>query len=183
MGERQESRTNPEPWTSTDNIEVTLTTHGLNGRLDTAMRVARRCPEFSEVVSLTEKTCSCRRSLDELGALLVEEYQAIQSFVVAGSRVLRDVDYLALLAGMSGFMERFEAPENNGARLVIPLLQACPAKLEGRSPNVMVAMWLWYCDYDGYRDAVTRLVAERAKAWQRGMTGTAPVTRRQARVI
>lgn len=144
---------------NTDGIEVTLTKHGLNGRLATAMRVARKHSEFDEVVGLIEKTGSCRRPSDELGTMLVREYTAIQRFVQVGEKYLRDVDFLALLAGMSGFMERFEGPEDNGAGQVIPLLQSCPDALEGRSPSVMVAMGLWYCDFDGYREKVTRLVA------------------------
>jgi hypothetical protein len=144
---------------NTDGIEVTLTKHGLNGRLATAMRVARKHPEFGEVVRLIEKTGSFRRPSDELGTMLVREYMAIQGFVQVGEKFLRDVDFLALLAGMSGFMERFEEPGNNGARLAIRLLRSCPDALEGRSPSIMVAMGLWYCDYDGYREKVTRMVA------------------------
>ena len=143
---------------SDGNIEVALVTHGLNGRLATAMRVERKFPEFSAVKRLIEKTCSRRRPTDELNALLDMEYQATQGFVGPSEEILRDVDFLALLAGMAGFIERFETPERNSARIPLQLLAQSPDELKGKSPTAMVAMGMWFCDYDGYRDAVRRLV-------------------------
>jgi len=139
-------------------IEVALVTHGLNGRLATAMRIARKFPEFSVVKRLIEKTCSRRRPTDELNTLLDMEYQATQGFVGPSEEILRDVDFLALLAGMAGFIERFETPERNSARIPLQLLAQSPDELKGKSPTAMVAMGMWFCDYDGYRDAVRRLV-------------------------
>lgn len=145
-------------------IEVALVTHGLNGRLATAMRVARKFPEFSAVKRLMEKTCSRRRPTDELNALLDVEYQATQSFVGPSKEILRDVDFLALLAGMAGFIERFETPERNSASIPLRLLEQSPDELKGRSPKAMVAMGMWFCDYNGYRDAVRRLVRKARKS-------------------
>jgi len=145
---------------STGSIEVALVTHGLNGRLATVVRVARKHPEFSEVVRLIEKTCARRRATRELDAMLDMEYQSALDFLKGGSSILCDVDFLALLAGMAGFTERSEEPRCNSARIPVSLLQKSPHALKGKSPHALLAMAMWFCDYDGYRDAVERLVTK-----------------------
>ncbi|MBO7673549.1 MAG: hypothetical protein J6S63_00910 [Atopobiaceae bacterium] len=143
-----------------DNLEVALTTAGLNARLDAASRIAARHPEFGKVVELIDKTCSRERATDELGAMLALEYRAVQAFVASGARILRDVDFLALLAGMAGFMERFEKPEHNDARIPIRLLEQSPSTLEDASSVSLLAMGMWFCDYEGYCGAVQRLATK-----------------------
>lgn len=147
-------------------IEVALTTFGLNARLETAMCVEAEYPAFGSVTKLMNKTYSLQKASDlpAIGDMLVEEYLAIQGFVVSGSPILEDANYLALLVGMAGFMERVTEPSQNGARVVADALQACPSPLTGEAQCAMVVMGLWYSDYHGFRGAVARAVDQAVRA-------------------
>lgn len=141
-------------------IEVVLTTCGLNARRTTAACVVAAFPEFRPVVEFIDKTRS-RYAEDEpsaIGEMLVEEYLAMQSFATSHGVLWDSVDFLALMAGMSGFMERFEKPQDNGARIVASRLQACAEPLCGDAQYDMVAMGLWFADFDGFRHAVARAI-------------------------
>lgn len=136
------------------NAAVLIATNGLNARYELAVRVEREFAEFEPVVKLMEHTLGAVAETDVVGDGLMREYEAIRAFVQKDSPLLKSMDYCALLAGMSGFMERFEAPDLNTARVVLRAMEKSPTHLDSSSGAALTLMALWFSNYRGFRAEV-----------------------------
>ncbi len=86
----------------------------------------------------------------------MEEFIAIQQYVEEGNDVLQNVHFRALLAGMTGFMERFEPPESNSAHIVLRSLENDASEVLDASAMSLVIMGMWFSDYNGFRADVVK---------------------------
>lgn len=135
-----------------DDIEVVLTTAGLNSRLEVAKRVAWDFPQFQPVVLVGFET-EAEESKEAIANGLLREAEEIREMAV-DRELLTSIDYLVLLAGMTAFVERLEEPQGNTARLVLSALHINSAKVEDRPRMALVAMAAWFSDYEGFRGAL-----------------------------
>lgn len=137
---------------TTDDPGVVLATHGLNARLGVATEIARRHPAFGGVVRRMEQT-NAERNGELVGEGLVEERALVQGFA-DDAELVNDVDYMALLAGMTAFMERFSEPQRNSARVALRLMERHPDVPTSAGSMALAIMACWFADFRGYRNAL-----------------------------
>lgn len=133
-------------------IETELTRAGLNSRLEVAKRVFWDHPQFQPVVLLCCET-ETAESTELIGRGLLCEAEEIQEMAL-DDELLQSIDYLALLAGMTAFMERFVDPRQNSARVVLAALENADAKVENPDSLALVVMACWFSDYRNFRSSV-----------------------------
>ena len=135
-----------------NDVETELTRVGLNSRLEVAKRIFWDYPQFQPIV-LTCCETEAEQSTEAIGRGLLRETEELQEMAL-DSELLESVDYLALLAGMTAFMDRLVDPRRNTARIVLAALESSPASVESAESLALLAMACWFTDYRGFQSCV-----------------------------
>ena len=132
-----------------DDIETELTRAALNSRLEVAKRIFWDHPQFQPIVLLCCET-EAQESTEAIGRGLLRETEELQEMAL-DNELLESADYLALLAGMTAFMDRLVEPRQNTARIVLTALETNPFTVESAESLALLAMACWFTDYHDFQ--------------------------------